>query len=53
MTGMRHLQELRLALAEWGGAVVTVPFVDGRSTTRILDRLIGSETLVVEHSDVV
>jgi D-beta-D-heptose 7-phosphate kinase/D-beta-D-heptose 1-phosphate adenosyltransferase len=41
------------AMAEWGGVVVTVPFVDGRSTTRILDRLIGSEVLVAEHSDVV
>jgi D-beta-D-heptose 7-phosphate kinase / D-beta-D-heptose 1-phosphate adenosyltransferase len=25
-------------LAEWGGAVVTVPFLPGRSTTRILER---------------
>jgi rfaE bifunctional protein nucleotidyltransferase chain/domain len=41
------------AMAEWGGVVVTVPFVDGRSTTRILDRLIGSDVLLVEHSDVV
>jgi D-beta-D-heptose 7-phosphate kinase/D-beta-D-heptose 1-phosphate adenosyltransferase len=41
------------AMASWGGIVVTVPFVDGRSTTRILDRLLSSAATTREHSDVV
>jgi rfaE bifunctional protein nucleotidyltransferase chain/domain len=28
-------------LAEWGGRVVTVPFLDGRSTTRLAERAIA------------
>jgi rfaE bifunctional protein nucleotidyltransferase chain/domain len=28
-------------LAEWGGTVLTVPFVDGRSTTGLLQRIDG------------
>ena len=40
-------------MSAWGGIVVTVPFVDGRSTTRIVDRLLSSRGAQREHSDVV